>query len=104
MLPNLRLGGAERVVVNLLKYIDRSQFQVELLIIDGRDSELLDEVPSDVKIVDLRCRRLRYALPFLLMRVVRVPARCAVPQHELCEFGLCNVEMGDTTVDQIGGA
>ena len=71
MLPNLRLGGAERVVVNLLKYIDRSQFQVELVIIDGRDSELLDEVPSDVKIVDLRCRRLRYALPFLLMRVVR---------------------------------
>ena len=60
LLPHLRPGGAERVVLNYLRAIDRSRFE-PFLFLARREGEFLDLLPHDVSIVDLggaRARRL----------------------------------------------
>ena len=62
LIPSLRGGGAERVVVTLLRYLDRSQFQLALAVVDLRESAYRADVPPDVELIDLQCTRVRYAL------------------------------------------
>jgi glycosyltransferase involved in cell wall biosynthesis len=58
LLPHLRAGGAERVVVNLLREIDRTGFEPQLFL--GRaEGAFLELVPADVPVVDLGGRRAR---------------------------------------------
>lgn len=63
MIPSLRGGGAERVIVALLRRMDRSLFQSSLAVVDLREATYREDVPDDVEIIDLRCSRVRYALP-----------------------------------------
>ena len=64
LLPHLRAGGAERVVVNLLRALDRERFEPVLLL--GRaEGDFLRLVPEDVPVVDLGGRRAR-RLPRLI--------------------------------------
>ena len=63
LIPSLRGGGAERVITTLLQHLDRSSFKLTLALVDARESVFLNEVPADVEFIDLRCRRVRYALP-----------------------------------------
>ena len=63
LIPSLRGGGAERVITTLLQHLDRSSFKLTLAIVDAREAVFLNEVPADVEFIDLRCRRVRYALP-----------------------------------------
>ena len=58
LLPHLRAGGAERVVVNLLRALDRERFELFLML--GRaEGDFLELVPGDVPVVDLGGRRAR---------------------------------------------
>ncbi|MFN3389621.1 MAG: glycosyltransferase [Allosphingosinicella sp.] len=60
LLPHLRPGGAERVVVNYLRALDRARFE-PVLLLGRREGAFLDLVPPDVEVVDLggaRARRL----------------------------------------------
>jgi glycosyltransferase involved in cell wall biosynthesis len=60
LLPHLRPGGAERVVVNYLRALDRSRFEPFLLLARA-EGAFLELVPKDVTLVDLggaRARRL----------------------------------------------
>jgi glycosyltransferase involved in cell wall biosynthesis len=57
-LPHLRPGGAERVVVNYLRALDRSRFQ-PFLFLGSREGAFLDLVPADVTVVDLGGARAR---------------------------------------------
>ena len=60
ILPHLRPGGAERVVVNYLRALDRSRFAPHLFLA-REEGAFLDLVPSDVACVGLggtRARRL----------------------------------------------
>lgn len=60
VLPHLRPGGAERVVVNYLRALDRARFAPVLLLGRG-EGAFLDLVPPEVEVVDLgglRARRL----------------------------------------------
>lgn len=63
MIPTLRGGGAERVIVTLLKHLNRQQFHLTLAVVDMRGEVFLGEVPNDVETIDLACYRVRYALP-----------------------------------------
>jgi len=68
LIPSLRGGGAERVIVTLLRHLDRKKFRLRLAVIDMREAAYLDDVPDDVELIDLSCSRVRYALP----KIIRV--------------------------------
>ena len=60
LIPTLTGGGAERVIVTLLKHLDRTRFALTLAVLDTRDAVYLSEVPKDVKIIDLGGLKVRY--------------------------------------------
>ncbi len=51
-LPNLEGGGAERVMVTLLRHLDRTRFAPRLALVEAR-GPFLPEVPQDVPVIDL---------------------------------------------------
>lgn len=60
ILPHLRPGGAERVVLNYVRALDRDRFE-PFLFLGRREGAFLNLVPEDVAVVDLggaRARRL----------------------------------------------
>lgn len=59
-------GGAERVMVTIIRHLDRTRFIPTLAVVDTRNAVFLDEVPEDVALIDLHCTRVRYALPKLI--------------------------------------
>lgn len=63
LIPSLRGGGAERVIVTLLRHLDRTRFILTLAVVDLRDAVYRDDLPQDVELIDLGCSRVRYALP-----------------------------------------
>jgi len=63
LIPTLSGGGAERVIVTLLRHLDRSRFRLALAVVDTRAAVFLDEMPQDVEFIDLGSARVRYALP-----------------------------------------
>ncbi len=69
LIPSLRGGGAERVITTLLRHLDRSSFKLTLALVDARDAVFLNEVPADVEFIDLRCRRVRDALPKIVAMI-----------------------------------
>ncbi|MFW6085205.1 MAG: glycosyltransferase [Gemmatimonadota bacterium] len=64
-IPSLDGGGAERVVVNLLRGFVDAGLEVDLLLVRPR-GPLLDEVPSEVEIVPLAGGRIIASLPSLV--------------------------------------
>jgi glycosyltransferase involved in cell wall biosynthesis len=65
MIPTLAIGGAERVLITILRHLDRTRFNPALAVLDTRNAVFLDELPTDVELIDLQCTRVRYALPKL---------------------------------------
>lgn len=57
LIPTLTSGGAERVIVNLLRNLDRSKFILKLAVIDTRAAAYLDDLPDDIEFIDLQCKR-----------------------------------------------
>ena len=68
--PSMRIGGAERVLATLIKLIDRKQFIPELVLVN-KVGPLLHELPDDVPVTDLRCRKVRYSLPKIVQLIRR---------------------------------
>jgi glycosyltransferase involved in cell wall biosynthesis len=69
LIPSLRGGGAERVIVTLLRYLDQSQFQLALAVVDSREAAYRADIPPTVELIDLQCTRVRYAL-LKIMRLI----------------------------------
>ena len=59
--PSMRPGGAERVVRNIIRYIDKERFSPVLGLLK-KEGQLLGELPHDVEIAELGTDRVRYAL------------------------------------------
>jgi len=79
-LPGLHGGGAERVVVTVLRHLDRRRFEPHLVLADAA-GPYLGEVPPDVPVHGLGAPRLRRALPALVRAVWRLqPAAVASTQ------------------------
>jgi len=66
VIPTLTGGGAERVILTLLRHLDRSRFQLALAVVDMRNAVFREDVPEDVELIDLRSLRVRFALPKLV--------------------------------------
>ena len=58
LLPSVRGGGAERVMVNLLNTLDREKFDLSLALV-SKVGPFLNDIPSDVKLHDLQALRVR---------------------------------------------
>jgi glycosyltransferase involved in cell wall biosynthesis len=68
LIPSLAGGGAERVIVNLLRHLDRSKFDLILAVVNMNSAVFLADLPSDVKLVDLECTRVRFAI----LKIIRL--------------------------------
>jgi len=71
LLPTLSGGGAEKVIVTLIRHMDRAKFEPMLAVVDMRQSVYRAELPAEVEIVDLGATRVRYAIPKLVALVRR---------------------------------
>ena len=69
LIPSLRGGGAERIVVTLLRHLNRSKFKLALAVVDARQAAFLNDIPEDVEFIDLGCRRVRYAVLKILILI-----------------------------------
>ena len=67
---NLGYGGAQRDLLTLMRNFDRSRFTMAVAVIDTTREGFIADVPPDVELIDLKVRRLRYALPGVF-RVIR---------------------------------
>jgi len=55
VIPSLAGGGAEKVLLNLLKYLDRKKFKLCLALFEYK-GEYLNQLPEDVVVCDLKKR------------------------------------------------
>jgi glycosyltransferase involved in cell wall biosynthesis len=62
ILPSLGGGGAERVILTLLRHWDREQCSASLAVLDGRTVAEGYSVPAGVEIIEVRRARVRQAL------------------------------------------
>lgn len=69
VIPTLAFGGAERVVLTLLKHLDRKRFDLVLAVVDSRNAVYRSGVPEDVEFIDLGATRVRYVFPKVLALV-----------------------------------
>jgi glycosyltransferase involved in cell wall biosynthesis len=83
--PSLAGGGAERVFSNLLRHLNRDQFDVHLAVLNAAGTYHQD-VPEHVVVHDLKVSRARHALP----RVVRLVWTLR-PQAILSTLGYMNL-------------
>lgn len=65
LLPNLNGGGAERVTLNLIRSLNRDQFEPLLVVLD-RSGPLAGDVPDDVPVHVCDTPRISRALPGLI--------------------------------------
>lgn len=69
LVPSLRGGGAERTLVTLLNHLDGSRIHAALGVVDLRGAVYLSDLRSGVEVIDLDCRRVRYAMPKIVSLV-----------------------------------
>ena len=72
ILPTLTGGGAERVIVTLLRHLDRAAFRPTLAVVSMQDAVYRDEVPADVELIDLKGTRVRSTLWSIIKLVWRL--------------------------------
>lgn len=65
LLPSLAGGGSERVMVTLLQHLNRESFDVHLGVLDAH-GPLLAELPADIDVHNLNCKRVRHSVVPLL--------------------------------------
>ncbi len=61
VLPSLSGGGAERVMLTLVKHIDKSKF-VPIFVLNKKEGKLLKQLPKDIEVIDLNVTQARYAI------------------------------------------
>ena len=65
LLPDLRGGGAERVAVNLANGFALRGYKVDMVLLSAA-GELLGDLRPEIRIVDLKVQRMRWAFPALV--------------------------------------
>lgn len=88
LIPSLRRGGAERVIITLLRYLSRARFSITLAVIDMRGAVLQQDLPPDIELLDLQGRRVRHALPGIVKLI-----RSRQPHTVLSTLGHLNLAL-----------
>jgi len=71
IIPTLTQGGAERVIVTLLKFLDRTKFKATIMVVNMNEEVYSEEIPEEVDIIDLQCKRVRTAIPKIIFNLWR---------------------------------
>ena len=71
IVPNLRGGGAERVITTLLRHLNTKLFHLVIAVVDMKESVYREDIPDYVEVIDLKCNRVRYALPKIIALIIR---------------------------------
>jgi len=87
VLPSLGGGGAARVVVTLLRHLDRRRFELHLVVV-GALWPYLRDVPDDVRVHALAAGRVRRAVPKLLAVIRRLEPAVVVSTQGYMNFVL----------------
>jgi glycosyltransferase involved in cell wall biosynthesis len=61
IIPSLSGGGAEKVMVNIIRNLDKDKFDVRLILIK-KEGPYLKLIPDNVTLVDLKSDRVRYSI------------------------------------------
>jgi len=69
-IPTLGGGGAERVILNLSKGFSQKGYYVDLVLVNAK-GEYLDQLPSEIRVIDLKAKRTLFSLPKLVYYIVR---------------------------------
>jgi glycosyltransferase involved in cell wall biosynthesis len=88
LMPNLSGGGAERVIVTLLRHLDRSRFEPHLALVEAT-GPYLKEVPADVPLHDLKAKRVRRAFTGMIRLSWKL--RPHAIHSTLCEMNMATV-------------
>lgn len=72
VIPSLAGGGAERVMVTLLRHIDRTKFRITICVGTTHNAVHLKDIPKDVALIDLQSARIRHAIPRLILIIRRL--------------------------------
>jgi len=71
IMPSLSSGGAERVMVTIIKHLNRNLYTPKLMVLNrGKNFLDLEEIGCEVEVIDLKLRRARYA-PLTLMSAIK---------------------------------
>ena len=79
-------GGAERVMLTLIRRLDRRYFAPILIVVDQGSADVADMVPADVPVYDLGVSRVRFAVLPLIRLLYRLR-----PQALLTGLGHLNL-------------
>lgn len=66
LVPSLRGGGAERVIVNIVRYLNHEKFDVKLIVLK-KEGPYVSLLPQNLDVIDLNTYRVRNSL-FKLIR------------------------------------
>ncbi len=67
VIPSLHTGGSERVTIHLVRNIDRSKFDVNLVVL-CYEGALIKLIPDDIKVIPLNYKRTVYSV-FSLLKI-----------------------------------
>ena len=83
ILPDLSGNGAVRATLNVLRHLDRRQFEIILFVL-ARRGACLSEVPSDIKLVVAHKRRryesisFKYLMPYYVAKLLWEASSCDI--------------------------
>ncbi len=71
IMPSLSTGGAERVMVTIIKHLNKAIFTPKLLVLNRGENDLdLAEIGCEVEVIDLKLKRARFA-PLALISAIK---------------------------------
>ena len=81
ILPNLKMGGAERIITTICNHLSREKFQPSLLLFE-KVGEYLDFLKEDVEIIEANTKSIRSSLLPILKTI-----RQRKPDIVFCGWG-----------------
>jgi len=61
LVPSFRLGGSENFIITLVSSLDKSKFDISILLINTKDSRII-KFPDHIDLIDLGSSRVRYSM------------------------------------------
>ena len=71
IIPNLEMGGSERVIITLLRHFDASIFNITFIVLTKVNDELLSSLPTHIKFLHLGKKTVLSSLPHLISLIRR---------------------------------
>ena len=67
IVPSLRAGGSERVILYLVNNLDRRKFNIKLALVK-KEGQFLNLLNKDIELIDLNSKQVRYSI----LRIIRL--------------------------------